>query len=557
MFFENTFKSDFDYFFFLETHHKDENDIPNELMRYDATHHIVHSPTDGQDTYSGIIGLVSKKYEITDVEHMIQGRILGLGLKDDSNRKSYRLSAVYFPTNVKLNVENLRSFVNKLRIFHIDEDSTNVILGDFNFIDNPRDKKNGLNPKDRLLNTLWVPFLEEMDMVDPFREQNPNRTVWSFVGTGNSRIDRIYINSLSMGNVTNMKYIRTPFHGHRILSFCLKNNCEWGRSYFKLNTSLFEDEEYEKIVDEAIDEVGKLSNRTSREKWEVFMMSMKTKSIRYSTRRNWTKRRIKIDLIRQIEEIEEKENQPSNTPHYDYLKGRLKEIQDKEIDGYITRVRFLAPYEKSECDIAFYSKLENRKKASDGMNQLAEKQDGEIFTDKENILRIATNFYRNLYTSDKVNQKMQAKLLGNVKTKLSKEVRDDLDAPITAEEVKKAIDNLPRGKSPGIDGFPVEFYKVYWTKINALFMAYVREVKRDGLPSNRNVSVIKLSYKKKGEVYLLSNYRPISLINADVKIITKVLAERLKLALPSIIHPTQTAVYGRRIDQNVHLVKGT
>ena len=113
------------------------------------------------------------------------------------------------------------------------------------------------------MNAAWVPFLEEMDMVDPFREQNPNRIVWSFVGNGKSRIDRVYVNSLSMGNVINMKYIRTPFHGHRILSFCLKKNIEWGRSYFKLNISLFEDEEFEVIVDEAIEEVGKLSNRTS------------------------------------------------------------------------------------------------------------------------------------------------------------------------------------------------------------------------------------------------------------------------------------------------------
>ena len=86
-------------------------------------------------------------------------------------------------------------------------------------------------------------------------------------------------------------------------------------------------------------------------------------------------------------------------------------------------------------------------------------------------------------------------------------------------------------------------------------MAYLNEIKDQGLANTRNVSVIKLIYKKTGEIYLLTYYRPISLINVDVKIITKVLAERLKFVLPSIIHCTQTAVYGRKIDQNIHMVR--
>ena len=52
MFFEKTFKDDFDFFFFLETHHKDENDLPNELLRYQDSHHIVHSETNENDTHT-------------------------------------------------------------------------------------------------------------------------------------------------------------------------------------------------------------------------------------------------------------------------------------------------------------------------------------------------------------------------------------------------------------------------------------------------------------------------------------------------------------------------
>ena len=166
-----------------------------------------------------------------------------------------------------------------------------------------------------------------------------------------------------------------------------------------------------------------------------------------------------------------------------------------------------------------------------------------------------TKFYKDLYSTDKVNEKVQDKLLRNVKTKLSKEARTDLDKPITAEEVFKAINKLQSGKSPGLDGFPIEFYKEYWHLIQNLFMAYVNEVLETGISNSRNVSVIKLIYKKTGEIFLLTNFRPISLINTDVKIITKVLTERLLYKLPSIIHSTQTAVYGRKIDQNIHLVR--
>ena len=196
-------------------------------------------------------------------------------------------------------------------------------------------------------------------MVDPFREQNPNRIIWSFIGTGvagNSRIDRIYVHSTNMGNITNIRYIHTPFHGHRILTFNIKNDSEWGQSYYKLNTSLFEDEEYDKIVDETIVEIGTLNNRTQREKWDLFLMTMKTKSIRYSTQKNFAKKKLKNELIRQITKIEEERKQDHLVDHYEYLKGRLKEIEDKEIEGYIRRVKFLAPYEKSEPDIAFFQR---------------------------------------------------------------------------------------------------------------------------------------------------------------------------------------------------------
>ena len=212
-------------------------------------------------------------------------------------------------------------------------------------------------------------------------------------------------------------------------------------------------------------------------------------------------------------------------------------------------------HEKNEPDIAFYAKVEKKKIADGQIGQLAESEEGPTFTDKENMLRIATKFYTDLYTPKKVNPICQERLLKNVKTKLTASERDKLDAPVTEEELKKATFAMMRDKSPGIDGIPIEFYQEFWEDVKGIFIPYIQYVIIHGFSDVKNTSAIKLIYKKNGEIFLLRNYRPISLINVDVKILTKVLAERLKVALPNIIHPLQTAVYGRKIHQTVHMIR--
>ena len=121
--------------------------------------------------------------------------------------------------------------------------------------------------------------------------------------------------------------------------------------------------------------------------------------------------------------------------------------------------------------------------------------------------------------------------------------------------MQQAVYDLKDEKSPGIDGFTAEFYKKFWSLIKDSYTAFINGASQTSFSAFKNTSVTALLYKEKGDTDDLKNYRPISLINVDLKILTKALTNRLKKVLPSLIHFTQTAVDGRKIDNTIHMLR--
>ena len=115
--------------------------------------------------------------------------------------------------------------------------------------------------------------------------------------------------------------------------------------------------------------------------------------------------------------------------------------------------------------------------------------------------------------------------------------------------------DAPKDKSPGSDGLTWEFYKFFWPHLEGIFLKTFAEIKQNGeLIASQKKALIKLIYKKNGR-HKLKNYRPISLLNTDLKIISKVLAKRLIEVLKDIIHPSQKCIPGRQITDNIHLAQ--
>ena len=113
-------------------------------------------------------------------------------------------------------------------------------------------------------------------------------------------------------------------------------------------------------------------------------------------------------------------------------------------------------------------------------------------------------------------------------------------AATTTAEVEQEVFQLKAGKAPGPDGFTTNFFHFFWDIVQNEVWEVVEESKSTHwlLPA-LNATFITLIPKEDRDA-LPSEYRPIALCNLIYKIISKVIANRMKKLLPLIISPEQT-----------------
>ncbi|GJY64799.1 RNA-directed DNA polymerase, eukaryota [Tanacetum coccineum] len=123
---------------------------------------------------------------------------------------------------------------------------------------------------------------------------------------------------------------------------------------------------------------------------------------------------------------------------------------------------------------------------------------------------------------------------------------EELEGPISIEEVRKAVWGCGDNKSPGPDGFTFEFFRKYWDLLGTdLYDAVVWFFDKGSFARGCNTSFITLIPKIQDPKFV-SDYRPISLIGCLYKVITKILANRISLIIPDLISDVQSAFLPNR-----------
>ena len=535
----------------------------DEIRKFERELNLPYHYSSGVGRSKGIITAFSKKIDSkhTTLVHKTDRLLLS---KIRMNDNFFYILNVYAPCTDAAKVtffSNLKPIIEQYIPL---EDRQNIIcLGDFNTVrNNDLDIISG-KPHSKRTIDAFNEFVSTFNLHDVWREQNPRLKdyTWSRPDLSTARrLDYILVGS----NVYKSDHklctrIQTAvLTDHRAVILSIeKNTNKRGNNIFKIDNRLLRDKYYVGIIKNAINDTAREYDALNAQlKWEMIKVVIKQKTEQYT---HTYKREQKLIEQRNDNKLKYLENQFLKHPNDPKISNDISKLK-KEIDlKLIADTRAAATragvkwIQQGERSNAYFLGLEKSRANANTITALNDVS-GNSINDPVNILEEIHNYYKTLYTEEKDDDYIIRHLeefASDVSVpSLSENDTNALEKEITLQEVTSALKGMNAGSSPGLDGISTEFYKFFWIDIRKYVFEGLMYAKHNHeLSISQRKGIFTLIHKGKDLAKdELKNWRPISLMNVDYKLLTRVLARRLQGVVTSIVHENQSGfIKGRQI----------
>ena len=477
-------------------------------------------------------------------------------LIEHADRK-FNLINVYAP---RTNAER-RIYFHSISTY-ISNTDDNVLGGDFNCIsDNKLDKLGGNPAARQTASTILNTITQQNNLTDIWRDRN--RDVKKFTWTGkhsqnsfiHTRIDKIYISSQLTPFVTKTDILPFSFSDHDLISLTFDLNTQpRGEGYWLFNNNLLDDGIFTTEIESFWTNwlTKKNEFNTPLKWWDTAKTNFKNIAVKRSTQLSKHQRHEYRRLENKILHLQQRLANGDNSISEGYLqaKNELQHYHLNQMAAIAARTK-IQYAEEGEKSTRYFFSLENQQKTKQTIKVLT-KNNLDTITDTHDIITETRAFYKKLYMAQPTDPYKQTEFLNITTPTLTQQDRNPCEGHITENELQTALKTMENNKSPGLDGLSTNFYKHFWPILgHELTHVYNYAFDHGQLPLTQRRGIISLLFKK-GDRTQLQNWRPITLLNTDYKILTKALANRLKHTLPLLVHTDQTAcIPGRTINDNL------